>query len=48
MAVATFCRSLPLSGVDLKRTRNAGSSAFNRLDESLNPRIARFGLRPMF
>ncbi len=36
------------SGVELMRTRDAGSGAFNRLDKILNPRIARFGLRLMF
>ena len=36
------------SGVELERTRDAASSAFNRLDEILNPRIARFGLRLTF
>jgi hypothetical protein len=36
------------SGVELKRYRDASSDAFNRLDEILNPRIARFGVRLMF
>jgi hypothetical protein len=36
------------SGVELTRTRDATSAAFNRLDEILSPRIVRFGLRFLF
>lgn len=36
------------SGTELTRTRDAASSAFNRLDEILSPRIARLGLRFLF
>jgi len=34
--------------VELNRVRNANSSAFNRLDEVLSPRVVRFGLRLQF
>jgi hypothetical protein len=36
------------SGVELARTLDASSDVFNRLDEILNPQIARFGVRVMF
>jgi hypothetical protein len=36
------------SGTEIQRTRNAASSVFNRLDEILSPRVARFGLRFQF
>jgi hypothetical protein len=34
--------------VELNRVRNAASSAFNRLDEVLSPRVVRFGVRLQF
>ena len=36
------------SGTELNRYRQAQSSAFNRLDEILSPRIVRFGARLTF
>jgi len=36
------------SNAELSRFRSASSGAFNRLDEILNPRVARFGLRFQF
>jgi hypothetical protein len=36
------------NNVELNRTRQANSSAFNRLDEVLSPRVLRFGLRLSF
>jgi hypothetical protein len=36
------------AGTEMQRTRDANSSSFNRLDEILSPRVARFGLRFLF
>jgi hypothetical protein len=36
------------SGTEIQRTRDANSAVFNRLDEILSPRVARFGLRFLF
>jgi hypothetical protein len=36
------------SNTELNRNRTASSSAFNRLDEVLSPRIVRFGMRLTF